>query len=234
MRWYLLKTWVGREEELVREIRRNVPSSLYKECFVIEHERIWRKQQRSIVHTETLFPGCVFLTCKGGNSWTEGMEGESAAAVPRKNDGELAMAVSRMMGGELAAAVPRKNDGELAAAVSRVMTGGGFGNRVLPLMKEDGEFLERLSGEEHKVRLSYVLKDDLGNVCKMTGPLKLCRGQIERMQWKKRYAMVRHRLWGEEQVIVLGIVLKEDTDREVSDMDRAVFSAVEIPVREMA
>lgn len=198
MRWYLLKTWVGREEELVGEIRRNVPSSLYKECFVIKHERIWRKQQRSIVHTETLFPGCVFLTCEGGNPWTGGM------------------------------------DGELAAAVSRVVTGGEFGNRVLPLMKEDGEFLERLSGEEHKVRLSYVLKDDLGNVCKMTGPLKLCRGQIERMQWKKRYAMVRHRLWGEDQVIVLGIVLKEDTDREVSDMDKAVFSAVEIPVREMA
>ena len=61
--WYLLKTWVGKEEELVREIRRTVPPQMYQECFVIYQERIWRKQQRSIVHVEPLFPGCVFLTC---------------------------------------------------------------------------------------------------------------------------------------------------------------------------
>ena len=35
-------------------------------------------------------------------------------------------------------------------------------------------------------------------------------GQVERYQFKKRYAMVRHRLWGEERTFVLGIVLNED------------------------
>ena len=30
------------------------------------------------------------------------------------------------------------------------------------------------------------------------------------VQLKKRYAMVRHRLWGEERTFVLGIVLNED------------------------
>ena len=64
MLWYLFKTWVGREKELVRMIRRTVPPEMYQECFVIEQERIWRKQQRSIVHMELLFPGCVFFTCK--------------------------------------------------------------------------------------------------------------------------------------------------------------------------
>ncbi|RKI98591.1 hypothetical protein D7X87_26595, partial [bacterium D16-54] len=29
---------------------------------------------------------------------------------------------------------------------------------------------------------------------------------------KKRYAMVRHKLWGEERAIVLGIMLKEDRE----------------------
>ena len=48
MQWYLLKTWAGREEELVQEIRRTVPGHMYKECFVIYQERIWRKQQKSI------------------------------------------------------------------------------------------------------------------------------------------------------------------------------------------
>ena len=39
VQWYLLKTWAGREEELVQEIRRTVPGHMYKECFVIYQER---------------------------------------------------------------------------------------------------------------------------------------------------------------------------------------------------
>ncbi len=55
MQWYLLKTWAGREKEVMQEIRRTVPGHMYKECFVIDQERIWRKQQKSIVHVEPLF-----------------------------------------------------------------------------------------------------------------------------------------------------------------------------------
>ena len=44
MQWYLLKTWTGREEELVKEIRRTVPSYMYEDVFVIYTERIWRRQ----------------------------------------------------------------------------------------------------------------------------------------------------------------------------------------------
>lgn len=64
MQWYLLKTWIGREEEVAGEIRRNVPNDLYNECFVIYQERIWRKQQRSTVQLKSVFPGCIFLTCQ--------------------------------------------------------------------------------------------------------------------------------------------------------------------------
>ena len=53
--WYLLKTWAGREEELVKEVQRILPPQMYEECFVIRQERIWRKQQKSIVHLESLF-----------------------------------------------------------------------------------------------------------------------------------------------------------------------------------
>ena len=41
------------------------------------------------------------------------------------------------------------------------------------------------------------------------------QGEIERIQWKKRYAMVHHKLWGEEKVFVLGIVLNEDMESKV-------------------
>ena len=172
VQWYLLKTWAGREEELVQEIRRTVPRHMYKECFVIYQERIWRKQQKSIVHVEPLFPGCVFLTCSS-----------------------LESATSRI--GRIPAVARWRRSASL---------------EILRMTEADGEFLAELSGKEHRVKLSCVLKDEQGKICKLSGPLKLYQEQIERIQFKKRYAMVRHRLWGEEQAIVLGIMLEEDAE----------------------
>ncbi|MCI8661608.1 MAG: hypothetical protein HFG54_15425 [Lachnospiraceae bacterium] len=175
MRWYLLKTWVGKEKELVNEITRTVPSFLYNECFVIYQERIWRKQQRSVVHVEPLFPGCVFLTCE-----------------------EQGFLIKRF---------------EQIPAIANLLACKNL--TILPMMKEDGEFLKKISGEDHMVKLSYVLKNEQGQVCRISEPLGICREQIEKYQFKKRYAMIRHRLWGEDQAIVLGIMLKEDAERKL-------------------
>lgn len=176
MLWYLLKTWAGREEELVETIHRTIPSCQYKECFVIYQERIWRRQQRSIVHRERLFPGCVFLTCED-----RGRE-DGLCLCPEKS----------------------LDAGHRAAWGSAA---------VLPMMPKDGEFLEKISGEDHVVRLSYVEKEEGGEIALVSGPLKKCAGQMERIQFKKRYAVVRCRLWGEEQAMVLGIMLREDRGR---------------------
>ena len=176
MLWYLLKTWEGKEKDLVDEIRRTVPPSVYDECFVIYQERIWRKQQRSVVHVEILFPGSVFLTCEDS-----GKE-DFLPRCPEKNP-DIG---NRMAWGNIA---------------------------ILPMMSKDGEFLEKISGTDHVVRLSYVQKEEGGEIALVSGPLKKCAGQMERIQLKKRYAVVRCRLWGEEQAIVLGIMLREDKGR---------------------
>ncbi|MCI8661447.1 MAG: hypothetical protein HFG54_14590 [Lachnospiraceae bacterium] len=187
MQWYLLKTWVGREAELIKEIRRTVPPYMYGECFVIRQERIWRKQQRSVVHVEPLFPGCVFLTCR-----------------------ETGQLFKRL---------------EQIPSMAGLMAHGSL--TVLPMMKEDVDFLTKISGPDHMVRLSYVTKNEQGQICNMSDPLKACQGQIERYQFKKRYAMVRHWLWGEEQAIVMGIILKEDAERKLLYENMEV--SVEIP-----
>lgn len=176
MLWYLLKTWAGREEELVKVIHKTIPSYQYKECFVIYQERIWRRQQRSIVHRERLFPGCVFLTCEGSS------KEDFLPRCPEKNP-DIG---NRMAWGNIA---------------------------ILPMMPKDGEFLEKISGTDHVVRLSYVQKEEGGEIALVSGPLKKCAGQMERIQLKRRYAVVRCRLWGEEQAIVLGIMLREDKGR---------------------
>ena len=59
--WYVLQTMTGDEEELVHMIHRLLPGRCYTDCFVPYYERIWRKQQRSYVHVERLFPGYVFI-----------------------------------------------------------------------------------------------------------------------------------------------------------------------------
>jgi len=186
MLWYLLKTWIGREEDLIKEVRRTVPPYLYGECFVIYQERIWRRQQKNIVHVEPLFPGCVFITCKK----TE----------------------------------PLFRRLELVPAMSRLMAGGYL--TILPLMKEDIDFLEKLSGGDHMVRLSYVRKNEQGRIDRVEGPLRDCQEEVEYYQFKKRYAVVRHRLWGEEQGIVLGILLGEDVGQ------RLMYGDLEVSMRD--
>lgn len=203
MQWYLLKTWAGREEELVREIRRTVPDTLCKECFVIEQERIWIRQKKNILHREKLFPGCVFLTCPSSEP-----------------------ILSRI---------------ERIPAVARWVAGRSL--NILRMTEEDGKFLEDLSGKEHRVRLSYVLKDEKGNICKLSEPLNQYQDQIERIQFKKRYAMIRHKLWGEERIFVLGILLKEDINQEYlldgrlagKMLPEYIFTEnTEVPLMEMA
>lgn len=197
MLWYLLKTWTGQEEEVVSEIRRTVPAELYKECFVIYQERVWRKQQRSIVQEKPLLPGCAFLT----------------------SDQSVSI-LSRI---------------ERIPAISRMIICGGL--NILRMTEEDGLFLEKISGKEHVVKLSYVLKDDQGKICQLSEPLNGFQGKIDRIQWKKRYAMARHRLWGEERTFVLGIVLKEDICREHAaekKEDTCFVGAKGIPAEELA
>lgn len=204
MQWYLIKTWAGREEELVKKIRRTIPKQRFCECFVIYQERIWRKQQKSIVHVEPLFPGCVFLT----GTFVRGQGEETQIEKMKIEETKL-------------------------RGITKLKETGGIGNddfHLLPIMQEDARFLEKISGKDHIVRLSYVQKDKEGNISWLSEPLHGCRGEIERMQFKKRYAMVRHRLWGEERILVLGILLNEDIHAQLLDergRDVVIIDSVE-------
>lgn len=206
MQWYLIKTWAGREEELVKKIRRTIPKQRFCECFVIYQERIWRKQQKSIVHVEPLFPGCVFLT----GTFVRG-QGEETQ-IKKMKIKETKIEETKLKETKLKETKLR--------GITKLKETGGIGNddfHLLPIMQEDARFLEKISGKDHIVRLSYVQKDKEGNISWLSEPLHGCRGEIERMQFKKRYAMVRHRLWGEERILVLGILLNEDIHAQLLD-----------------
>lgn len=175
MLWYLLKTWQGREEDLVKEIRRTVPPYMYEEVFVIYNERIWRRQGRSIIHTEPLFKGYVFLTCRETEPLFRRMD-----KIP---------------------------------AMSRLITLGSLS--MFPLMERDAEFLEQISGEDHVVRLSYALREGDGGIYKVAGPLAGCLSAVAGIEFRKRFARIEKKLWGENCTIVLGLVLDDDIGRKL-------------------
>ena len=163
MLWYLLRTWPGSEETLVKEIQKTVPSYLYQEVFIIYNERIWRRQGESIIHAEPLFPGCVFLTCE-------------------KTD-PFFMYIQR---------VP---------AMSALLASGELS--AYPLMDADTEFLEQITDESHVIRLSYVLREE-DHTYLVDGPLADLIPDITGIEFRKRFVKIQKRLWGEEQVLVLG------------------------------
>lgn len=172
MRWYVLKTWAGREEELAGLIRRVIPPQLYEDCFVILHERLWRRERRNILHKEVLFPGLVFLTCREPEPLFRYLE-----QVP---------------------------------VVSRLLADGEFS--ILPMDGEEAALLEKLQDQDHVVKLSYVSTDGMGHVFRVEGPLSSCEEKVERYGFKKRFAIIRLKLLGEETTAALGICLNEDAE----------------------
>ena len=186
MLWYLLRTWPGREETLVKEIQKTVPSYLYQEVFVIYNERIWRRQGENIIHAEPLFPGCVFLTCEKTASFFMYMQ-----RVP---------AMSALLA-----------SGEISA---------------YPLMDADTEFLEQITDESHVIRLSYVLREE-DHTYLVDGPLADLIPDITEIEFRKRFVKIQKRLWGEEQVLVLGIRLKEDLDQALQPSKRCTQMKIE-------
>lgn len=188
--WYVLQTMTGREEALVEMVRKTVPSSLYENCFIAYYERVWRKQQQSIVHIERLFPGYVLI-------------------ITDKPD-EVFLELKHI------------------PAMVKLLSDGDFG--FVPLRREEQMFFQDLldmdnPDGERIVRLSYVEKDRSGHVYRVSGPLRGYMGQVVKYQFKKRYAIIRFRMLGEEKTAALGIILKEDIEQELA------YGKVEAPVR---
>ena len=59
--WYAIQTMTGSEEEAIENIRKTVDNRIYKDCFLLKREAIWRIQGTCKIHKERLFPGYVFV-----------------------------------------------------------------------------------------------------------------------------------------------------------------------------
>lgn len=107
-------------------------------------------------------------------------------------------------------------------AMVKLLSDGAFG--FVPLCPEEEAFFGDLLQKGRIVRLSYVEKDQNGHVYRICGPLHNYMGQVIKYQFKKRYAIIRFQMLGEEKTAALGIILKEDIEQELA------YGKVEAPV----
>ena len=94
-------------------------------------------------------------------------------------------------------------------AISRLIATGYLS--MFPLMEQDARFLEAISGRDHVVRISYVLRESVGSpYCRVYGPLEYLLDGVEKIRFSSRFAKTHKTLWGEDMVIPLGILLDVD------------------------
>ncbi len=103
---------------------------------------------------------------------------------------------------------------ERIPAMSRLISAGHLS--MFPLMEQDARFLEEISGKDHVVRASYVLREsEESSIYRVSGPLESMMDNIEKIRFSSRIAKIRKMLWGEDVVIPLGFIVNEDIRQKV-------------------
>ncbi len=197
LHWYVIQTYTGREEKLVKMVQRVVPGQFYHSCFVIYHEQLWKRQQENQIHIQRTFPGYVFiasedpkglfLCLKNVPSMSKlladgALAGEEFTFIPVHQE-EAAFLVSLL-------------DKDHIIRLSYVATDGKdhitYVSGPLEACRENAvnyRFRKRyasirlmLSGEEKEIRLGLILNDDIRR--------ELSFGKVEApVQVPKKYRM---------------------------------------------
>ena len=102
---------------------------------------------------------------------------------------------------------------EKIPAINRLIATGYLS--MFPLMERDAEFLEAISGKDHVVRASYILRESEESVYyRVYGPLEYLLDGIKKIRFSSRCAKTHKMLWGEDTVIPLGILLDVDVNAQ--------------------
>ncbi len=103
---------------------------------------------------------------------------------------------------------------EKIPAMSRLIATGYLS--MFPLMEQDARFLETVSGKDHVVHVSYVLREsEEENTYRICGPLEYLLNGLEKIRFSSRFAKTHKILWGEDSVLPLGILANEDINETI-------------------
>lgn len=187
--WYVIQTITGKEQELV-DVIENVlggkrKEEIYKRCFILERECIWRIGGQFRIHIEPLFPSYVFAETDNPDALFIALK-----QVPR---------LTKLLGAEGSF----WNVGEDEEVFLRSM--------IETAQNEEIENTEKCGGiKEYLVRRSLVQVDADGQIVSSEGALKPYIGKIVKQRLRKRSVIIEIPFIGELRRIHLGIRLEED------------------------
>ncbi len=233
LRWYIIQTYTGQEEKLVRMVRRVVPREFYDDCFVIYHEQLWRRHQENQIHIRRVFPGYVFITSGDPEGLflclknVPAMSKLLADGIPADNG----LTFLPMYPDE-AAFLSSLLDEDHIIRLSYVATDGKdhatYISGPLELCVsghpkiDSPEHLNKYCFGPSKEVLSSPLEAALSE--QLTPDSRNAVSPLVSYRFRKRYAVIRVLLSGEEKEIRLGIILNDDIHRELS------YGKVETPL----
>lgn len=183
--WYVIQTTVGKEEELISWIQTMVAEKLYQECFIIKAE--WMKRLGGVwqVQAKPLFPGYVFIDTTQPEKIFFRLKN-----IPK---------FSKLLGNEAFEFIAVDESEEL----------------FLNLISEKKREYKILNGlcYDLKLRLVHLTKIDIdedGKIFRLKGILRYFEKDIVKLNFHKRYAVVKIDMFCKQQTLIFGIMLNQD------------------------
>ena len=171
MLWYVIQTYTGREEQLVRMIRRQAPRDCYGECFVAYYEQLRDRKQENQIHILRLFPGYIFISTDNVGRLFQCLKTIPAMT---KIIASGAFVFTPLFEGE-AEFLLEMMDSDRVVRLTYVATDGHDGVtymagplekcvshiRAYRFRKREVQVSLRIAGEEKLVRMGIILNDDV-------------------------------------------------------------------------
>lgn len=208
--WYVIQTTTGKEDELVDAIENILAgsrqSNIYKRCFTIYRECIWRIEGEFRLRIEPLFPSYVFAETDNPDAFFIALK-----QVPR---------LSKLLGVEdIFWSVGEEEERFLRDLVEMADTVAGENDETGAGSKNDIKEWKwkRRDGspnggktERYLVRRSLVQVDSEGQIVSAEGVLKNYMNRIVKQRLRKRSVIIEIPFMGEMRRVQLGIRLEED------------------------
>lgn len=184
--WYVIQTMTGKEEELITLIRTILKEDLYTNCFVMKAE--WMKRLGGEWNTQirTLFPGYVFIDTEQPDEVFLELK-----QIPR---------FSKMLGtGKFEFTSVKKEEQEFLELISEI-----------PIQTTNELMSDYNTANYRIVRLTDVIRDENGTIVTLNGTLQYFKKDIVKINFHKRFAVVKTDLFSLKQTLVFGIRLGKD------------------------
>ncbi len=236
LRWYIMQTYTGQEEKLVEMVRRVVPREFYDDCFVIYHEQLWKRHQENQIHIRRVFPGYVFITSGDPEGLflclkkvpamskllADGIPADSGLTFLPMYPDEAAFLGSLLDEDHIIRLSYVATDGkDHVTYISGPLKSCVSGHSKI----DSSEHLDKCRFGPSKEVPSSPSISEAALSEQLTPDSRNTANPPVSYRFRKRYAVIRVLLSGEEKEIRLGIILNDDIRRELS------YGKVEAPMK---